>query len=241
LLFDASNRPDCASLKELISEIDGVSVSHDPSAPDSDVDASDDWLEVVIDGLTFDLSGLALETSIQLSDFSDTVDKLGLEEDAQFHAVSLVPGPHLTGGDYLLPILRGLFALGLRLGGRLEGLIAYGWQPANRLISTDQFRGDAENWIGGGSFPASILISFKDTPDRGLQSTGLAIFTGQELRLEPDVAEHRDTAHRLGLRLATQLVLRGRIDAVEEVTGPDGSPLRLEPSKNGKFVRVWRT
>ena len=36
------------------------------------------------------------------------------------------------------------------------------------------------------------------------------------------------------------LVEAGPIDAPQLVTGPDGEALRLEPSANKRFVRVWR-
>ena len=72
-----------------------------------------------------------------------------------------------------------------------------------------------------------------------LQSMGLAYFTGQELRLEADLAMDADSSTRLGLRIAEMLAHRGPLEQVELFAGPDGGTVRLEPSGNGRFVRVW--
>jgi hypothetical protein len=73
-----------------------------------------------------------------------------------------------------------------------------------------------------------------------MQSQGLALFTGQELRLEPELATDRAEGAKIALRLMHSLVEHGPLDAEERLTGPDGQPLRLEPSENQRFIRVWR-
>lgn len=240
LLFGAGKRPSAASLKELVAQIDGVGVSHDPSTHKSATEQSADWLELMMDGLTFDLSLPDTDSAPSVADFSGPEFLSRLRKTDEFEVLIITPGPHLAGGNYLLPILRGLWSLGASLGEKLDGLLAYGWPPSSSLIEPSLFCNGANDWAKGGALPAAALTSFNESMDRGLQSKGLSVFTGQELRLEPDLAEHPDNARRLGLRLVDQLIRRGRIDAVEEFTGPDGAPLRLEPSKNGKFVRVWR-
>jgi hypothetical protein len=240
LLFHAGNRPDVSALRKAIAGVDGLSISHDPS---SNADAGDEitnWVEVVMDGLSFDITGLAPEKPIAAPEFTWPNGAGDLSAISEAHVVIIAPGPHLTGGAYLLPILRGLLSLGARLGERMTGLLAYGWPPSKGLIDPALFNASADGWAKGGPFPASTLIRFKDAVDMGLQSEGLAVFTGQELRLEPDLVEDKNMALRLGMRLVDQLVLRGRIEQVEELTGPDGNKLCLEPSRNGKFVRVWR-
>ena len=94
--------------------------------------------------------------------------------------------------------------------------------------------------IEGGVFPGLGLAALVPTPDGGMHSQGLALFTGQELRLEPDLASDRATGAKIGLRLMHWLVEHGRLEAPERIPGPDGEPLRMEPSSNGRFVRVWR-
>jgi hypothetical protein len=73
-----------------------------------------------------------------------------------------------------------------------------------------------------------------------MQSEGLALFTGQELRIEPELAEDKAAAAKIAVRLIDLLVAEGTLAAPRRIAGADGSPLRLEPSANGRFVRVWR-
>ena len=77
-------------------------------------------------------------------------------------------------------------------------------------------------------------------PDGGLQSQGIALFTGQELRLEPELVVDRAAAAKVALRLMHWMVETGTLREEARLTGPDGLPLRLEPSENGRFVRAWR-
>ena len=102
------------------------------------------------------------------------------------------------------------------------------------------YRDSVLRWIEGGVFPGLGLAALVPTPDGGMHSQGLALFTGQELRLEPDLASDRATGAKIGLRLMHWLVEHGRLEAPERIPGPDGEPLRMEPSSNGRFVRVWR-
>jgi hypothetical protein len=73
----------------------------------------------------------------------------------------------------------------------------------------------------------------------GIESRGLSYFTGQELRIEPGAAADEGQATLLALRLAGQLIYQGRLETTEQATAPNGATLRLEPSSNGRFVRVW--
>jgi hypothetical protein len=71
-----------------------------------------------------------------------------------------------------------------------------------------------------------------------MQSEGLAFFTGQELRIEPELAAAGPRAAQIALRLIHALVERGPVEGPENVLGPSGEPLRLQPSPNRRFVRV---
>ena len=76
--------------------------------------------------------------------------------------------------------------------------------------------------------------------DGGLQSEGLALFTGQELRIEPELITDPAGGEALGAGLLNYLVECGRIDRARRAVGANRLPLRLEPSANGRFVRAWR-
>lgn len=154
-------------------------------------------------------------------------------------AVTLRPGPHLAGGATMVPVVRMLASVAASLC-RLQGISAVAWHPARCWSAPDAFRESVRRWVDGGVFPGLILAALSLSPDRGLHSEGLALFTGQELRLEPEILEDRAEAVKLAVRLLDFLVERGRIDGPETLTGPDSSLLRLEPSENGRFVRVCR-
>lgn len=117
---------------------------------------------------------------------------------------------------------------------------AVAWHPARTWCAPQQFRDSVLRWVEGGVFPAFALAALAPTPDGGMQSEGLALFTGQELRLEPELAEDRMASARLGLRLLHLFAEQGRITEPEALTGPEGQRLRIEPSPNGRFVRVWK-
>ncbi len=102
------------------------------------------------------------------------------------------------------------------------------------------FRRAISHWIEGGVFPGLMLTSVCVVPDGGLQTEGLGIFIGQELRIEPDLAIDRPSGTKLAIRLIDFLIVHGRVSAPDRIIGPDGAPLRIEPSENGRFVRVWR-
>ena len=49
----------------------------------------------------------------------------------------------------------------------------------------------------------------------------------------------RADAVRLAVRLVNLLVGTGKLADTQRITAPDGGTLRLEPSANGRFVRVF--
>ena len=82
--------------------------------------------------------------------------------------------------------------------------------------------------------------AFAADPDQGLRSEGLAFFTGQELRLEPGLAEDHTAGVRLGIRLVNQLVGQGRVSETEAIIGPEGERLTLEPDVPASVISVRR-
>jgi hypothetical protein len=129
--------------------------------------------------------------------------------------------------------------LGAGLAG-LRGTEAVAWHSARCWSPPEVYVDGVRRWVEGGVFPGLTLASLSLSPDMGLHSEGLALFTGQELRIEPELVDDRAEAAKLAVRLLDYLIERGRIAAPESIVGPDGAPLRLEPSANGRFVRICR-
>jgi hypothetical protein len=213
-------------------------VSLDP-ASDGDAPAPDNWLELLANGLTFDLTGLAPGAAAEAPPRGHT---FGLADDfeiGRMEAIRLQPGPHLAEGRTMLPVVRSLAWLAAQLAA-MPGTQAVAWHSARSWSAPGQYRDWVLRWTEGGVFPGLGLAALTPMPDGGMQSQGLALFTGQELRLEPELASDRAAGAKIALRLMHWLVERGRLKAPEQLAGPDGSSLRLEPSDNGRFVRVWR-
>jgi hypothetical protein len=241
LLFGPGERPRADAIAALAREQAGFSVSLDPAEGQAGEGNGHPgrWLELLANGLTFDLVGLAPGAAAPAIPRGHSFGLPMNIETWACEAITLQPGPHLESGAALLPVVRSLAWLAARLAG-LPGVQAVAWHPARCWSPPEQFRNTVLRWIEGGVFPAFCLAALSPMPDGGLQSEGLALFTGQELRLEPELAEDRVTAGKIGLRLLDWLVEHGPLTDPNQLIAPDESPLRLEPSANGRFVRVWR-
>jgi hypothetical protein len=236
LLFDPAVPPDAPAIRRLAGRNAEFSISHDP-AQDGKADEGG-WLELLANGLTYDLHGLPPGTPLAPGHFRHRFDLRDSFEPSGFTALSLQPGPHLAGGETMLPVVRSQAWLATQLCA-LPGIAAVGWAPARSVCSVAHFTASVRRWLEGGVFPALGLTALNGTSDGGLQSEGLAFFTGQELRIEPEVAADKAGAARLGVRLINELVGRGKLAQAEQIVGPDGERLTIAPSENGRYVRVW--
>jgi hypothetical protein len=239
LLFARGRRPSADAVRALAAANTGFSFSFAPDASGGRGAAEITWLELLTSGLTFDLHGLEPGPAAQ---FPPRQRDVGLGEEiapGSVEPVTLSLGPHLTGGVGLVPVLKMLASLAATLSG-LEGVRAVAWHSARNWIDPGTYRDSVESWVEGGVFPGLVLASLALSPDRGMHSEGLSLFTGQELRLEPDLAVDLPEAAKLAVRLLDHFVERGKVEAADTIIGPDGAKLQLEPSGNGKFVRVCR-
>lgn len=237
LLFDPAARPDAGAIHALAAHSAEFSVSHDPAQGGSEP-AGRGWLELLANGLTYDLHGLSPGEPHSPGHFRHRFGLPDSFEPKAFTALSLEPGPHLAGGEAMLPVVRSQAWLATQLCG-VPGVIAVGWAPARSLSSVGHFTASVRRWLEGGVFPALGLTALTGTSDGGLHSEGLAFFTGQELRIEPELAAEKAHAARLGVRLINELVARGRLTQMERIAGPGAQRLIVAPSENGRFVRVW--
>lgn len=258
LLFAHGKRPSRAALREFTEAQRAVSLSHDPSddtplhlvsADGTDlretgaVDTKVEdivWIELLRDGLTFDLHGLLPGKACAFPAIEHRFDLEETPGPARFEALLLTPGQHLTGGQRTMPVVKGMAALARDLIHHFEDLKAVVWAPSRAAIGQRFFESTSTAWLEGGPFPALGLTAFKETIDGAIQSVGLDFWLDQELRIEPPLSSDKVAATRLGVRLVNQLVLVGGIEGSERVIAPDGSRLVMRPSRNGKFIRVWR-
>lgn len=228
-------------IREAISTLASVDISHDPLESADETSASANaWLELLAHGMTFDLRHLEPDAGAHVPEFENFYDCPPGVIDSETEASLLVPGPHLSGGERSLPVARVMAGVVASLSTKLPSLLAVGWPPARAVSSPSFFRTTVEAWNAGGPFPALGLTSFQRLENGALQSAGLAYFTGQEVRLDADFAGDRAQATQLAIRLINQLVQHGALKEAEAIMAPDGSQLRLEPAENGRIIRVWR-
>lgn len=258
LVFPRDKRPDRFAIREFVACRPNVAVSHDPSGDpppqlvteDGETvrqraradDACDElvWLELVRDGLVFDLSGLSPGASVRFPVAEHRFDFPEMPTAEHYEVLHLAPGHHLAGGERTMPVAKGLLALARDLADHFEDIAGVIWPPSSSAIGHRFFESVVTVWLEGGPFPALGLTAFSQSVDGALQSEGLEFWIGQELRIEPALVSDKVAATRLGVRLVNQLVLIGGIENSERVVAPDGSRLVLRTSRNGRFVRVWR-
>ncbi|MEM1195290.1 MAG: hypothetical protein AAGH57_04235 [Pseudomonadota bacterium] len=260
LLFAAGKRPTRGALKDFTFAQHAVSLTHDPSdenglhlvepgaepvAPDQAAQVSSDldngvWVELLREGLTFDLIGLAPGPAWDFPVVQHRFDLEALPTAFRTEALQLAPGQHLAGGGRSMPIVKGLIALARDLTHHFHDLEAVVWPPSQSAIGRRFFESISTAWLEGGAFPALGLTAFKETMDGALQSEGLEFWIGQELRIEQPISSDKVAATRLGVRLVNQLILVGGLEESERIVSPDGTRLVMRPSRNRKFIRVWR-
>lgn len=238
LLFAPGSRPTAADVVRLAGAAvpspcpTGFAVSHRPEEPAT-------WLELLASGLTFDLAGLAPGEAVPLDAPGTMIGMPRPASDQRFEPVELVPGPHLAGGEAILPIVRVHVALAARLT-ELPGVSAVAWHPARTWIEPGAFVRMVSAWLEGGAFPALGLTALSRSDGGGLITTGLAFFVGRELRMEPGLAENAAEAAKLAVRLIHHIVETGRDEALGPQVTADGLGIIIGESGDGRFLEVRR-
>ena len=236
LLFRAGERPVASEIRALAERQRGFSISLDP---ESEGQRDEGWIELVSSGLTFDLVGLAPNTASDLPQCTHFYGFPDAWSMAEYEAITIMPGPHLAGGETMFPVVRCLAMLVAQLT-RMDRVRAVAWHPARTCSEATYYREEVISWAEGGAFPGLGLAALSTDPDGTTWSEGLALFTGQELRLPADLAEDRAQIAKIALRLLNWLVEHGPIDEAITFTGPDGELLGLEPLESSGILRVWR-
>lgn len=191
-------------------------------------------LECIVSGLAFDIA-----THDTWDDANDLMVEHTFDVDADLLPVraglSIVPGPNIASAAHALPVVRAGAAL-VRSVCDIGEPLAVIWRPIGSAMSVAYFCGAADIWLDGGPFPALGLTTLREAPDGGLHSQGLAIFTGQELRLSPAIAETGAQAYALGARLIDRLVEGTPVREAFALPAQDGRTVHLAPSPNYRFV-----
>ena len=227
LLFDADARPDVAVFDALAVSGGGFAVSNRAVTESGSV-------ELLRDGLTFDIEGLVPASAAIAPPIRHAVGLPRGFDSASCGAVSVSPGPHLAGAEHLLPVVRGTAGLLMALCD-LPLLRAVVWAPAGIVMTPAWFAEAVGAWLAGGPFPALALTALRRT-EIGLESEGLGFLIGQEFLLTAgdDGPVERDA--RVAVRLTDWLVAHGKVDVAREVLLAGVGPIWLEPDGKGLIV-----
>ena len=192
------------------------------------------WVELLRDGLTFDLHGLS---GGPVMDAPEVDQALGVPVDqlAGAHALMLSPGPHLAGAGRLLPVIRVGVELALDLA-RIGSPLAIGWIPARNAIAPSWFQKAVSPWLGGGPFPAMALVSLRHDVDETVHSTGLKFLIGQEFQLSDSGSGGREYSTKVALRLVDWLVANGPVSAPCEAVLAGTGAVFLEAADSTRIV-----
>lgn len=258
LVFNQSERPTRRTVHDALARHSLVSVSFDPGGErrlhliggrEAEVGngktvsvqgRSTEWLELLANGMTFDLAGLGPGQAIALPDVDAVFDLEAAPTSILSSGVSLSPGSHLSGGKRTLPVLRGLLAVACEIVSAIPEVQALVWGPAKSVMSAKYFESIASAWLEGGPFPALGMVSYQATSDGALHSVGLSFWLNKELRIEPELANDRVSATRLSTRIVNHLISAGDLEEQTIFTAPDGQTLLLSLSSDQKLIRVSR-
>jgi hypothetical protein len=225
ILFPPGRRPSAFEVRGALASAGVGQISYDPAESEAVV-ASSDWLEVVVDGLTFDLLGLSpgrgLLAPAPRHCFGLTATSLeGCE------AIGLAPGPHLAGAANAMPVVRTLLRLASALASQWDAALGTLWRPADSAMRRDLFVTVIDGWLAGSAFPALGLTGVAERRGGLLASDGLAFFTGQELVLDATLSADRPAATRLLVRLVDHLVDQAPLEGERRISLDGGGGLRL--------------
>jgi hypothetical protein len=236
LLFAPGGRPSASEIERLLS---GAAASEIAARISRRPPDDHGWLELLVSGLTFDLRGLAPGMAAAIPSVGPVY---GLPADIdrfEFEAISLTPGGHIAAGGAMMPVVRMLVGLAANLALQLP-ITAVCWNPAQSWMEPRYFGRIAVSWLSGGSFPVLGLTGMRRGADGAFESTGLAYFTGQEMRLSGRPGESDADTVKLAGRIVDHLVRQGRLERPETQVGPSGEVLRLAPSRDARLVEVSR-
>lgn len=230
-MFAPGARPSADAVAALGRRTRGFTISHRPADEEG-------WLELLVNGLTFDVRGLAPAPPAEPFGFAHRFAVAEQHDPESLEALSLTPGAHLAGAEAMLPVVRAAAGLAAELGA-LPSCRAIGWRPARTLSGTDHFTRTVESWIAGGAFPALGLTALARSSEGGLRSEGLAFLIGRELVLAPGGAPAVEDA-KLATRLIDRLVKGVPGDYTGALEALPGVWVTMTDDCAQKLIRVER-
>lgn len=230
LLYGKGARPSAARLSAIAASSEAFALVFEPPPAEG-------WVEALITGLSFEVAGLAPTSAATAPEIAHAV---GFDREPRWDRVEPVfvrAGPHLAGGESMLPVVRASLALACALA-EASGPEAVAWLPARAAMPPRAFVEIARDWLAGGPFPALGLTALAADPGGALASEGLAFFIGQEIRIGAEVAASPGDRAKLAVRLIDRLIEEGPLATQARWSGLRGEALVATPSPDGATVSV---
>lgn len=225
LLFEPADRPDADAVAALTANaVFDVLDSRRPAG----------CIELLREGLTFDLVGLAPAAAVAPVKAAHVVALPQTFAESGLEALFLSAGPHLAHAEHLLPVVRCTAALLLELAG-LPGVKAIEWLPARQVMSPEWFAEAVGAWLDGGPFPVLALTALSRS-GQAFYSDGLGFLIGQEFTLYGKDGQLSPTDSRVAVRLTDWLVAHGKVEVAREVVLAGVGPVWLEPDPAGRIA-----
>ena len=249
LLFDPDCRPTNADIRDATVSFARTFVSFDPSSPAGNDQRSalangtkkrtnDNWVELLRDGLTFDLIGLKPGPAVDKAEVRHRFGSVSANVEDATEAIGLYPGPHLEKGAHTLPVLRTLLGIAADLATAFDSVRAVIFAPSGCVLAPDLFIKLVADWQDGGPFPSPGLVGFAFNSERELRTDGLAFVIGRELALDPYLAGDRVEGARLASRLVDVLVGQGSIDLPARFDWPGLPEVELANDPDANLIRA---
>lgn len=146
-------------------------------------------------------------------------------------------GDHVSGGERVPAIIQALLDAAQKLGASLGTLGAI-WHPANIVSGFAYFSEVVADYLGGGAFPALVLVNFKGGDDGTITSTGLALLSGQELLVGASQMDRSEMMRRV-VRVVHDIATNGPVRNAVRLSGiePD-EILELQPLPESGLLKM---
>lgn len=227
LMYDPEKIPGLVEIAAGPDHGAGYFVSHMP-------DVAEGWVELLCNGLTFDMLGLRDGPAVLAPEVRSAVG-LNVDQVSGKRSLALAPGPHLAGAGRLLPVIRVLAILLIELSklGEAEAII---WIPAHLAVKPDIFERAVRPWLDGGPFPGPAFVAFQREMDGSLRTEGLNFLIGQEFLLQARSVEDHLELPRVAIRMVDWLVANGPVVKPVQTDLAGTGTVFLEPAEGGRIV-----
>jgi len=156
----------------------------------------------------------------------------------QCDGITIEPSDALGPGRHLKAVNRALIHLA-NLISQAVNAKAIIWKPAWHMIGADYFNSTVQDFINDGPLPILALVRIDEDEHNIFQTTGMAYFADQEIRLHaPDNLTRQGALKRL-VRVCHDISVNGKISETIKTPGlEDGENIIFEPSKDAKLLSM---